>query len=100
MPEGITGALWAFWWGLAAASGVLGGTILGLITKLPHRTIAAIMSFGAGLLLSAASISIKIVSEALIVAGLVFTAGGIIAGAALFTTLSVRIGSLQFGRMK
>ncbi len=25
MPEGITGAVWAFGWGLAAASGVLGG---------------------------------------------------------------------------
>jgi len=70
---------------LAAASGVLGGTILGLITQLPHRTIAAIMSFGAGLLLSAASVSIKIASEALIVAGAVFTACGIIAGAAMFS---------------
>ena len=64
MPEGITGAVWAFCWGLAAASGVLGGTILGLIARLPHRAIAAIMSFGAGVLLSAASI--KIASEALI----------------------------------
>jgi ZIP family zinc transporter len=85
MPEGITGALWAFWWGLAAASGVLGGTILALIKPLPHRVIAAIVSFGAGLLLSAASISIKIASEALIVAGAVSTAGAIIAGAAMFS---------------
>ena len=77
MPEGISGAGWAFFWGLAAASGVLIGTILGLIAKLPHRAIAAIMSFGAGVLVSAASISIKIASEALIVAGAVFTAAGI-----------------------
>ena len=55
MPEGITGAVWAFW-GLAAASGVLGGTILGLIAQLPQRAIAAIMSFGAGVLLSAAAL--------------------------------------------
>jgi hypothetical protein len=48
MPEGITGAVWAFCWGLAAASGVLGGTVLGLVTRLPHRAIAGIMSFGAG----------------------------------------------------
>jgi ZIP family zinc transporter len=85
MPEGITGAVWAFCWGLAAASGVLGGTILGLIAQLPHRGIAAIMSFAAGVLVSAASISIKIASEALIVAGAAFTAGGIVAGAAMFS---------------
>jgi len=83
MPEAITGAVWAFCWGLAAASGLLGGTILGLIVQLPHRAIAAIMSFGAGVLLSAASI--KIASEAIIVAGAVFTGGGIIAGAAMFS---------------
>jgi ZIP family zinc transporter len=83
MPEGITGAVWAFCWGLAAASGVLGGTILGLIAQFPHRAIAAIMSFGAGVLLSAASV--KIASEALVVAGAVFTGGGILAGAAMFS---------------
>lgn len=58
MPEGITGAVWAFCWGLAAASGVLGGTILALIARLRHRAIAAIMSLGAGVLVSAASVSI------------------------------------------
>jgi len=83
MPEGITGVVWAFGWGLAAASGVLVGTVLGLVTQLPHRAIAAVMSFGAGVLLSAASI--KIASEALIVAGTLFTGGGIIAGAAMFS---------------
>ena len=83
MAEEITRAVWAFSWGLAAASGVLAGTILGLITRLPHRAIAAIMSFGAGVLLSAASI--KIASEALIIAGAVFTASGIIGGAAMFS---------------
>ena len=78
MPEVIAGAFWAFCWGFAAASGVLIGTLLGLIASLPHRVIAAIMSFGAGVLLSAASI--KIASEALHVGGAMFTAGGIIAG--------------------
>jgi hypothetical protein len=47
MAEGVTGAVWAFCWGLAAASGVLVGVILGLITNLRHRAIAAIMSLGA-----------------------------------------------------
>ena len=91
MQEGITQLVWALCWGLAAASGVLGGTIIGLVARLPHRAIAAIMSFGAGLLLSAASISIKIASEALIVAGAVFTAVGILIGAAVFSIANAAI---------
>ena len=83
MPDGFTGVVWAFCWGLAAASGLVGGTILALIMRLPHRAIAAIMSFGAGVLLSAASI--KIASEALIVAGGVSTGSGMIVGAAMFS---------------
>jgi zinc transporter, ZIP family len=75
--------VWAFCWGLAAASGVLVGALLGLITRLPHRAIAAIMSLGAGLLLSAASV--KIAAEALLLAGAASTVGGIIAGAAIFS---------------
>ena len=85
MPEGTAGAVWAFCWGLAASSGVLAGTLLGLIARLPHRAIAIIMSFGAGVLLSVASISTKIASEAVIITGAVSTAGGIIAGAAMFS---------------
>lgn len=81
MPE--AGAVWAFCWGLAAASGLLGGTILGPIAELPHRAIAAIMSFGAGVLLSAAFI--KVAYEALVVAVAVLTGSGIIAGAAMFS---------------
>ena len=64
MSEGIIGAVWAFCWGLAPASGALVGAILGLITHLRHRAIAAFMSLGAGVLLSAASF--KVASEALI----------------------------------
>ena len=83
MPEGIAGIAWAFTWGLAAASGVLAGTLLAFVTQFRHRAIAAIMSFGAGVLLSAASI--KIASEALDAAGTIFTGAGIIAGAAMFS---------------
>lgn len=95
MPEWVAGAVWAFGWGLAGASGVLCGTVLGLITRIPHRAIAAIMSFGAGLLLSAASLSTKIASEALIVAGSLFTAGGIIAGAAVFSVANALLPSAR-----
>jgi len=83
MPEGIVGALWAFFWGVAAASGALVGTTLGLITHLQHRVIAAFMSLGAGVLLSAASF--RIASEALVPAGAASTTAGIIAGAATFS---------------
>jgi zinc transporter, ZIP family len=83
MPEAIMGALWAFCWGVAAASGALVGTILGLIAHLRHRAIAAMMSIGAGLLLSAASF--KVASEALMPAGAASTTCAIIAGAATFS---------------
>ena len=46
MSEGIIGAVWAFCWGLAAASGALVGAVLGLVTHLRHRAIAAFMSLG------------------------------------------------------
>lgn len=95
MPEEITGAASAFWWGLAATSGVLGGTALGLIAGLPHRAIAAIVSFGAGVLVSAASITAKIASDALIVAGAAMTAGGIIAGAAFFSSANALLPSAK-----
>ena len=82
-PKGSLGAVWAFCWGVAAASGALVGAILGLITHLRHRAIAAFMSLGAGVLLSAASF--KVASEALMLAGAAFTTGGMIAGAATFS---------------
>jgi zinc transporter, ZIP family len=93
MPAGIIEAVWAFCWGLAAATGVLGGTTLGLILRLPHRAIAGIMSLGAGVLLSAASI--KIASEALIVAGAGSTVGGIIAGASMFSIANAALAAAR-----
>jgi len=83
MPESIIGAVWAFCWGLAAASGGLVGVILGLITHLRHRSIAAFMSLGAGVLLSTASF--RVASEALRLAGAASAVGGIVAGAATFS---------------
>ena len=83
MPESIIGAVWAFCLGLAAASGALVGAILGLMTHLRHRAIAAFMSLGAGVLLSAASF--RVVSEALMLAGAASAVAGIVAGAATFS---------------
>ena len=81
--------VWAFCWGLAAASGVLVGALLGLITRLPHRAIAAIMSLGAGLLLSAASV--KIAAEALMLAGATSVVVGMIGGAAVFSVANAAL---------
>jgi ZIP family zinc transporter len=50
---------------------------------LRHRAIAAFMSLGAGVLLSAASF--KVASEALMLAGAAVTTSGIIAGVATFS---------------
>jgi zinc transporter, ZIP family len=83
MPEGLMGTVWAFCWALAAASGGLVGTVLGLTTHVRHRAIAAFMSLGAGVLLSAASF--KVASEALMLAGAASTVGGIVGGAATFS---------------
>ena len=93
MPEGIMGAVWAFGWGVAAASGAFVGAILALMTRLRHRTIAAFMSLGAGVLLSAASF--KVASEALILASAAFTTGGILAGAATFSIANAALVSAK-----
>jgi len=93
MPEAIMGAVFAFLWGLAAASGLLAGAILALRTELSHRAIAATMSIGAGVLLSIASI--KIASEALPLAGAAFTVGGIIVGAAVFSVANAALASAK-----
>jgi ZIP family zinc transporter len=89
MTECIVGAVWAFYWALAAGSGALVGAILGLITRLRHRAIAAFMSLGAGVLLSAASF--KVASEALISVGAASTVGGIVAGAATFSVANAAL---------
>jgi ZIP family zinc transporter len=83
MAEGVIGAVWVFCWGLAAASGALVGAILGLITRLRHRGIAAFMSLGAGVLISVASF--KVAFEALMLAGAAYIVVGIVLGAATFS---------------
>jgi zinc transporter, ZIP family len=93
MPEGLTGIIWALGWGSAAASGALVGAILGLITHLRHRGIAAFMSVGAGVLLSAASL--KVAFEALMVAGAAFTVAGIVAGAATFSIANAALAAAK-----
>jgi ZIP family zinc transporter len=73
----------AFGWGLLASAGILAGVALGLLTNLTHRSIAAVMSLGAGVLLAAASV--ELATQALAAAGALLTAGSITAGAAGFS---------------
>ena len=93
MSGSIMGAVWAFCWGFAAASGVLAGAIVGLTTQFRHRAIAAVMSLGAGVLLSAASI--QLASEALLLAGPASTVGGIVAGAATFSIANAALAAAR-----
>lgn len=93
MADDATGTVWAFFWGLAAASGVLVGAVLGLTTNFSHRVIAAVMSLGAGLMLSAASVEVAV--EALAVAGAAPTIGGIIAGGASFSIANAALVSAR-----
>jgi len=93
MSDGIMGVVWAFCWGMAATSGVLVGAILALVTDFRHRTVAAIMSLGAGVLLSVASI--QVASEALMLAGAVAAGIGIIAGAATFSIANAALAAAR-----
>lgn len=89
----MVGTLWAFGWGAAASSGILLGALLGLTTRIPHRAIAAIMSFGAGVLLSIASV--EVASDALTLAGAASTAAGFLAGAATFSVLNALLAAAR-----
>jgi ZIP family zinc transporter len=93
VPEAMLAAAMAFCWGLAAASGLIAGALLSVATRLSHRTIAATMSLGAGVLLSMAST--KIASEALPLAGSAATVAGIIGGAALFSIANAALANAK-----
>ena len=93
MPEASIGAVWAFCWGALAASGVLVGAILALVTHLRHRAIAAIMSLGAGVLLSLASVDVA--AKALALIGATSTVGGILAGAATFSVANAALSAAR-----
>ncbi|MGH8951193.1 MAG: ZIP family metal transporter [Acidimicrobiia bacterium] len=84
----------ALLWGLFAASSLLIGALLAA-RRPPHvRTLGLVMSFGAGVLLSA--VSFELISEATAIGG--GTGGtivGFLAGAAVFTFGDILIGRFQ-----
>ena len=77
--------LWlqAGFWGLVGGSALLLGAALGYFVKIPQRVIAAIMAFGAGVLISA--LSFELMDEAYKRGGFDSTAIGFLGGAAVYT---------------
>ena len=75
--------LQAGFWGLVGGSALVIGAILGYFAKIPQRAIAAIMAFGAGVLISA--LSFELMDEAYRRGGFDSTALGFLSGAAVYT---------------
>lgn len=69
--------------GLLAASGLLIGALVGYTGRLPHRAIATVMGFGAGVLV--AVLTLELVAESGEQGSVLATATGFIAGALLFS---------------
>src|SRR5215212_3879409 len=74
---------WAALWGLVAGSALLLGASIGYFLRVPQRLIAAVMAFGGGVLISA--LSFDLMDEAYQRGGFDSTAGGFLAGAAVYT---------------
>lgn len=75
--------LQAGFWGLVAGSALFIGAVIGFFTTLPKRLIAAIMSFGGGVLISA--LSFDLMDEAFNRGGFDSTAIGFVIGAVIYT---------------
>jgi ZIP family zinc transporter len=85
-------ALQAGLWGLLSGSALLLGAAVGWFTRLSARTIAGIMAFGAGVLISA--LSFELMDEARTHGGLAATAIGFLAGAAIYTLANIIVARL------
>ena len=85
-------AILAGLWGLLAGAALLIGWALGWWAKLSRRTVAWVMAFGSGILISA--IAFDLMDDAFRIGGLVASAAGFLIGAAIFTA-----GSLLLARM-
>lgn len=77
--------LWlqAGFWGLVGGSALLIGAMFGYFVKIPQRAIAAIMAFGAGVLISA--LAFELMDEAYTRGGFDSTAIGFFSGALVYT---------------
>lgn len=77
--------LWlqAGFWGFVGGSALLLGAAFGYFLKIPQRAIAAVMAFGAGVLISA--LAFELMDEAYREGGFDSTAIGFVSGAAVYT---------------
>lgn len=77
--------LWlqAGFWGLVGGSALLLGSAIGYYAKIPQRAIAAVMAFGAGVLISA--LAFELMDEAYKRGGFDSTAFGFVSGAVVYT---------------
>lgn len=77
--------LWlqAGFWGLLGGCALIIGAILGYFIKIPQRTVAAVMAFGAGVLISA--LAFELMDEAYTTGGFDSTTIGFLGGAIVYT---------------
>jgi ZIP family zinc transporter len=83
MPLSIQAGLW----GLLSGSALVLGAAVGAFVKLPQRVIAAVMAFGAGVLISA--LSFDLMDEAYRMGGIVSTSAGFLGGAVVYTVANI-----------
>jgi len=83
MPMAIQAGLW----GLLSGSALLVGAMLGWFVPMSKRVVAAVMAFGAGVLISA--LSFELMDEAWRHGGFAPVAGGFLGGAATYTILNI-----------
>ena len=79
----ISGWIAAGFWGLVAGSALMIGASIAYFTRVSSRTIAAIMAFGSGVLISA--LSFELMDETYKRGGFVATSIGFIVGALIYT---------------
>jgi ZIP family zinc transporter len=73
----------AGFWGLVSGSALVLGSLVGVYLKISQKTVAIIMGFGAGVLISA--LSFELMDEAFETGGFQSTAIGFISGAAIYS---------------
>ena len=76
-------------WGLLGGSALVLGAVIAFMAPLPQRVIAAVMAVGSGVLISA--VAFDLMDEAFRQGGFLATAGGFLAGGALYTAANVWI---------
>jgi ZIP family zinc transporter len=83
----MSGPIEAGWWGFVAGAALLLGAALGYFARVPVRATAAVMAFGAGVLISA--LAFDLMDEAYRTGGFTSTALGFIAGAVVYSAANL-----------